>query len=205
VKYQAFLSPLHDAWKIYTPVGFSSTASDIKLPDEGKIIKVFSDDLVAFVQGEMGSQEKLLQAAVTKASNQASKSKAQNSLAVLHSRFGMYDQALKEFNQILAKDEYLPSLINAGNIFFMQANYDKALDYYNRAAKKAPKNATVLLCVARANHALENYSIAKQAYADLQKVNPDLAQQFSYLDLRGEEATRAADAAGQRGMVVWSE
>ncbi|MCX7039440.1 MAG: hypothetical protein NT005_09965, partial [Spirochaetes bacterium] len=82
---------------------------------------------------------------------------------------------------------------------------EKALEYYNRAAKKAPKNATVLLCIARANHAMENYSSAKKAYTDLQALNPKLAQQFAYLDLRGEEATRAADVTGVRGTVIWSE
>jgi transglutaminase-like putative cysteine protease len=205
VKNQAVLYPLHDAWKVYAPVGFSNTTTDIKLPAEDKIVKAMSDDLVAFVKGEMGQQETTLQAAANKATGQAAKSKALNSLAVLHSRFGLYDQAIKEYQQILAKDEYLPALINFGNIYFMQAAYDKALEFYNRAAKKSAKNATVLLCVARANHALENYSIAKKAYADLQAVNPDLAAQFAYLDLRGDEATRAADASGLRRTVVWSE
>jgi len=205
VKNQAVLYPLHEAWKVYAPVGFASTTSDIKLPADDKIVKAMSDDLVAFVKGEMGVQEATLQAAATKASSQAAKSRALNSLAVLHSRFGMYDQATKEYDQILAKDEYLPALINYGNIYFMQAAYDKALEYYNRAAKKSAKNATVLLCVARANHALENYSIAKKAYAELQEVDPDLAQKFAYLDLRGDEATRAADASGLRRTVVWSE
>ncbi len=205
VKNQAVLYPLRDAWKVYAPVGFASSASDIKLPADTRIVKALTDDLVAFVQGEMGDQERSLQASVTRASNQPAKSKALNSLAVLHSRFGMYDLAQKEYDAILAKDEYLPALINYGNIFFMQAAYDKALEFYNRAAKKSPKNATVLLCVARANHALENYSIAKRAYADLQAVNPDLARQFAYLDLRGDEATRAADINGVKGIVVWSE
>jgi tetratricopeptide (TPR) repeat protein len=204
-KNQAVLYPLHDAWKVYAPVGFANTNVDIKLPADAQIVKAMSDDLVAFVKGEMGQQETTLLAAANKATGQAAKSKALNSLAVLHSRFGLYDQAIKEYQQILAKDEYLPALINFGNIYFMQAAYDKALEFYNRAAKKSPKNATVLLCVARANHALENYSIAKKAYADLQAVNPDLAAQFAYLDLRGDEATRAADASGLRRTVVWSE
>jgi hypothetical protein len=52
---------------------------------------------------------------------------------------------------------------------------------------------------------MENYSSAKKAYADLQALNPQLAQQFAYLDLRGEEATRAADVTGVRGTVIWSE
>jgi tetratricopeptide (TPR) repeat protein len=205
VKDQAKLYPLHDAWKVYAPVGFANSASDIKIPSDTRIVKAFSDDLVAFVQGEMGDQERQLKATVAAATTQGAKSKAINSLAVIHSRFGLYDQAMSEFNQILAKDEYLPALINEGNIYFMQASYDKALALYNRAAAKAPNNATVLLCVARANHALENYSIAKAAYSKLQQVNPDLAGQFSYLDLRGDEATRAADVAGVRGTVVWSQ
>ncbi len=205
VKDQAKLYPLHDAWKAYAPVGFASVASDIKIPADAKIVTAFSDDLVAYIQGEMGDQERQLKAAVANASGQAGKSKAQNSLAVLHSRFGMYDQAMTEFQAILAKDDYLPALINVGNIYFMQASYDQALEFYNRAAKKAPNNPTALLCVARANHALENYSIARSAYAKLQQINPDLAAQFSYLDLRGDEATRAADASGVRGTVVWSQ
>ena len=202
---QAKLYPLHDAWSIYAPVGFSSTELSIKVPDDSRIVKAFSDDLVAFVQGEMGNQERILQASLSKASTPAGKEKTLNSLAVLHSRFGLYDQALSEFQQILAKDQYLPALINAGNIYFMQAAYDKALDFYNRAAAKAPTNATAVLCVARANHALENYSIAKAAYDKLQTLNPDLATQFSYLGLRGEEATRAADVAGVSRTVVWAQ
>jgi len=204
-KNQAVLYPVREAWKVYEPVGFSAGVSDVKIPAEDKIVKAFAADLDAFVKGEMGQQELALQTAVTRATTQANKSKALNSLAILHSRFGLYGQAQKEFEQVLAKDEYLPSLINLGNIYFMQDKDEKALEYYNRAAKKAPKNATVLLCIARANHAMENYSSAKKAYADLQAVNPELAQQFAYLDLRGEEATRAADVTGVRGTVIWSE
>jgi tetratricopeptide (TPR) repeat protein len=204
-KNQAVLYPVRDAWKVYEPVGFSTVASPVKMPADDAVVKAFAADLDAFVKGEMGQQELVLQTAVTKATTQASKSKAQNSLAVLHSRFGLYAQAQKEFEQVLAKAEYLPSLINLGNIYFMQDNNDKALEYYNRAAKIAPKNATVLLCVARVNHAMENYSSAKKAYAELQAVDPGLAQKFAYLDLRGEEATRAADVTGVKGTVVWSE
>lgn len=204
-KNQAVLYPVREAWKVYEPVGFSAGVSDIKIPAADQLVKAYAADLDAFVKGEMGQQELALQTAVNKATTQANKSKALNKLAILHSRFGLYSQAQKEFEQVLAKEDYLPSLINLGNIYFMQDNNEKALEYYNRAAKKAPKNATVLLCIARANHAMENYSSAKKAYADLQALNPELAQQFAYLDLRGEEATRAADVTGVKGTVIWSE
>jgi tetratricopeptide (TPR) repeat protein len=117
----------------------------------------------------------------------------------------LFDKAQKTLMEVLAKDEYVPALINMGNIYFVQSQTDKALDFYDRAYKKDPNNPTVLLCVARVNHALENYAIAKKAYADLQAKDPELAQRFAYLDLRGEEATRAADANGVRKVVIWQE
>ena len=45
----------------------------------------------------------------------------------------------------------------------------------------------------------------KKVYAELKVKDPDLALQFAYLDLKGEEATRAANAAGVNGVVVWEQ
>lgn len=201
-KNQAAFYPLHEAWKIYQPVGYSSTASNIAIPAQNKLVKMYTDEVNSFVTSQIGRQEAALLAAANKAAN---KSKPLNSLAVLYSRYGLYDKAQRTLGDVLAKDEYVPALINMGNIYFVQSKTDKALDFYNRAYKKDPNNPTVLLCVARVNHALENYSIAKKAYADLQVKDPELAQRFAYLDLRGEEATRAADANGVRKVVIWQE
>jgi tetratricopeptide (TPR) repeat protein len=201
-KNQAAFYPLHEAWKTYQPVGYSSTASNIAIPAQDKLVKVYTAEVNSFVTSQIGRQEAALLAAADKAAN---KSKPLNSLAVLYSRYGLFDKAQKTLNDVLAKDEYVPALINMGNIYFVQSQTDKALDFYNRAYKKDPNNPTVLLCVARVNHALENYSIAKKAYADLQAKDPELAQRFAYLDLRGEEATRAADANGVRKVVIWQE
>lgn len=202
---KAVLYPVREAWKTYEPVGFSVAETAVKIPPDDKLVSAFSSDLDAFVAGELGLQEIALQAAIDGAQTAAAKSKALNGLAILHSRFGLYDQARKEFERILAEDEYMPALLNLGNIYFMQNDGEKALEFYARAARKAPKNSTVLLAIARANHALENYSIAKKAYEELLAVNPALAQQYSYLGLRGEEATRAAAATGAKGIVIWSE
>ena len=63
----------------------------------------------------------------------------------------------------------------------------------------------MLLSIARINHELENYGTARAAYQKLQSIDPELAQRFAYLGLRGEEAARAADAAGVKGEMVWDE
>ncbi len=201
-KKQAGFYPLHEAWNMYQPVGYSSTDSNVAIPQQDKLVKVYTDEVNTFVTGQIGRQEAALLAAVNKAAN---KSKPLNSLAVLYSRYGLFDKAQKSLLQVLAKEEYVPALINIGNIYFVQSHVDKALEFYNRAYKKDPNSPTVLLCVARANHALENYSIAKKAYQDLQNKDPELAQKFAYLDLRGEEATRAADQSQVKKVVIWQD
>ena len=201
-KKQAAFYPVHDAWSVYQPVGYSSNELNIKIPDQDTVTKKFTADQVAFVDMEIGAQEAGLLATVKKEGN---KSKTLNTLAVLYSRYGLYDKAEKALQEVLAREEFVPALVNLGNIYFVRSQPDKAAEYYNRAFKKDPNNPTVLLCVARANHALENYSIAKDAYTKLQAVDPDLAQKFAYLDLRGEESTRAANASGLQKVVVWEE
>jgi hypothetical protein len=201
-KNQAKFYPTHDAWNVYQPVGYSSNELNIQIPDQDKVIKEFTSDQAAFANMEIGGQEARLLAAAKKEGNM---SKSLNTLAVLYCRYGLFDNAQKVLQEVLAIEEYVPALINMGNIYFVRSQMDKAAEYYTRANKMDPNNSTVLLCVARVNHALENYEIAKKAYAKLQEVDPDLAQKFAYLNLRGDEATRAADVSGLRKVVVWEE
>jgi tetratricopeptide (TPR) repeat protein len=87
----------------------------------------------------------------------------------------------------------------------MRQNYEKALSFYQRAFKQSPKDPIVLLCLARANHELQNYGEVKKLYQSLRNANPDLAGQFAYLDLQGDEATRAAEVSHVRDVVLWQE
>lgn len=194
--------PVHDAWKTYQPVGYSSSELNIKIPDQNNVLKAFQDQQVAFVDMQIGPQEASL---LAEAKRPGDPSRPLNTLAVLYSRYGEFDKAQKVLGQILAKEQYLPALVNMGNIFFVRGDIEGALKYYNTAYQKSPNSPTVLLCIAQANHAEENYASAKDAYDKLQKISPDLAQKYAYLNLKGQEATRAADAAGLNGTVVWQE
>jgi tetratricopeptide (TPR) repeat protein len=92
-----------------------------------------------------------------------------------------------------------------GNLYYMQDELSKAKEYYDRASALSPDNPKVLLAVARVDHELENYGTARQAYAKLKELSPELADRFAYLDLRGSQAARAADAAQLKGVVLWEE
>jgi hypothetical protein len=80
-----------------------------------------------------------------------------------------------------------------------------ALTFFNKAYKKEPKHPGALLGIARASHEIENYATVKKSFGELRQVDPDLASRFAYLELKGEEATRAADILQVRDFIIWQE
>ncbi len=127
-----------------------------------------------------------------------------NSFGILYAQYGLYDCAKEAFTRLLSR-EYVPALVNMRNLMWKRGEPRQAIGFYTRALNQEPRNAKALLCVARIHHDLENYGEAKQAYGQLKAIAPDLTQKFAYLDLRGSEATRAADATQARTEMVWEK
>jgi len=199
---QADFYPLHDAWQLYEPVGLPGADVPVNLPASEKIVSAFQQETGKFIDQEILPRVAALESQILKAQDPR---KPINQLGVLYARYGQYERAQKQFEKLLAKEEYAPALLNMGNILYLSDQKEKALDLYNRAYARDPRNPRVLLAVAKASHDLENYFAAKKAYSELKARDPDLALEFAYLDLKGEEATRAANAAGVNGVVVWEE
>jgi ankyrin repeat protein/tetratricopeptide (TPR) repeat protein len=199
---QAAFYPLHDAWKVYEPVGLSGSEVALSLPPTEKIVESYLQQVGWLVDQELSPKVVALKRQIETASDPR---KPRNALGVLYARYGQYDRAKQEFERLIAKEEYTPALLNLGNILYLSEQKEKALDYYDRAYAKDPENPHVLLAVAIVNHDLENYYRVKKVYAELKARDPDLAARFAYLELRGEEATRSADASGLGGTVIWEE
>jgi tetratricopeptide (TPR) repeat protein len=199
---QAAFYPLHEAWQLYEPVGLPGADATVTLPPVEKILSAYQGEAGRFIDQEISTKVAALQSQISAAKDAR---KPTNDLGVLYARYGLLDRAQKQFSMLLAKEDYVPALLNMGNILYLGDQKEKALDYYNRAYAKDPKNPRVLLAVAKASHDLEDYFRVKKVYAELKARDPELAAQFAYLDLKGEESTRAANAAGVSGVVVWEE
>jgi tetratricopeptide (TPR) repeat protein len=199
---QADFYPLHDAWQSYEPVGLPGAEVTVTLPPSEKIVNAYQGEAGKFVDQEIFPRVADFENQIAKVQDPR---KPMNDLGVLYAKYGQYDRAQKEFAKLLAKEDYVPALLNMGHLLYLSDQKEKALDYYDRALAKDPKNPRVLLAVAKASHDLEDYFRTKKAYAELKLLDPDLALQFAYLDLKGEESTRAANEAGVNGIVVWEE
>jgi tetratricopeptide (TPR) repeat protein len=199
---QADFYPVHDAWKLYPSVGLSGVEVALSLPSSERVAKDYQLEVSKFVDQEISSKVSELESQIERGPDP---SKPRNALGVLYARYGQYDRAQQEFEKILVREEYLPALLNMGNILYLSNQKEKALDYYNRAYGRDPDNSHVLLMLSIVSHDLENYYQANKVYTQLKNKDPELAAKFSYLELKGEEATRAAEIGGLAGVVVWEE
>ena len=198
---KALLYPMHDSWKEYQPAGLPGS-SQVTMPSRDSVLKLFGSELHTFIDRELFPKVEKLEQQIARSNNG---SKYINRLGVLYAKYGQSNQAEAEFHRVLQREEYLPALINMGNLKYLAKDYKGALKFYDRARILEPENPSVLVAVARANHELENYGDVKEQYGLLREIDPELAEKFAYLELRGDEAARASDAVQQKEKVLWDE
>ena len=157
---------------------------------------------MSLISREITGKETELMAAVSRSKNSP---RSLNALGVLYARYDLSDKAEAQFQMAVKTDEYVPALVNLGTLRFRDARPDDAIAYYERAYKQAPHDPLVLLGLARANHEQQNYGAVKKQYEELRSLSPELANQFAYLRLQGEESTRAAESSQAGGIMVWEE
>jgi tetratricopeptide (TPR) repeat protein len=183
-------------------VGFKEGASGIELPDKEQVTDAVKECIGRHVERQIYPRVAALE---KKLKQNPSAISYRNKLAVVYARYGLYDKALEQFQRILYQREYTPALTNTGNIYFIRKEYQSALKYYNRALEQNSRNRSALVGIARCNHELENYGLVKKTYEQIKDLDPDLAERYAYLDLKGGRADRALDAAGLQTIVVWQE
>ncbi|TVQ26525.1 MAG: hypothetical protein EA383_05305 [Spirochaetaceae bacterium] len=203
VRGQAEIYPIAEAWDVYPAVGLPDSPPSIAAVSPQALEANYYRQLTRFVDREIFPQVSRLRTLITQSDNDP---RHINRLGVLYARHGLDDRARQEFSRIADRTPPYPSaLINLGNLEFLARDIHQALDYYERAQRLAPDNPVVLLAIARCHHEMENYGFVAHSYNRLKEINPDLAEEFSYLDFRGEEARRAAQVAEMVSRVVWDE
>ena len=190
----------HEAWKVYEPVGFAEGGSVSKIPDRSLVVDAYQDTVERLIRYHISEEVDRLQHRIS----QNESPRDRNALGVLYASFGLYGQAEPEFSRALElSPESFSALMNLGHIEYLSVNIDAALLLYERAFEVSPENPRVMLAIARANHELENYGITRRYYEDLRKADPDLADEYAYLELRSDQATRSSAFSALINSVPW--
>jgi tetratricopeptide (TPR) repeat protein len=196
--------PTAEAWATFEPVGYTNLKEgNIVVPAQDAVLQAFMAEVRKLVEREVAPRAAELKA---KLSSSGQDPKLINSLGVLYARYGMVKEAEAQFQLALGKREYLPSLLNMGNLALLRGDSRGALAFYSRAVNLDRQSAQVLLGLAKAYLGLEQFDEANRRYSELKRVDPALAERNAYLDSRpGDEKARASAADQGLTTIVWAE
>jgi tetratricopeptide (TPR) repeat protein len=200
--------PISEAWTEYPP---ANTGEIVKvapsLPTVQSVGSLYDAEIQRFYIAEFQPRIDASKADIAKAKG-LDLLRKRNRLGILYARFGMLDEARKQFEAIVAADEggsgkvAVAALINLGNIAYLSSIFDKAADFYDRALKLQPDNAAALLGSARANYELGKGAKATSSLEKLRVVSPVEAEKYAYI---GGASTSGRAASADKELSSWSD
>jgi tetratricopeptide (TPR) repeat protein len=193
-----------DAWENYKPVAFSVSTIELGSPSSVDVEQRFIEELDSFVGQEIAPREQVLRDRMV---SRPEDPRIFNSLGVLYARYGKYAEAEVQFELAVENDDFVPSMINLGNLNFIASDFQKAQRQYQRVLELDQDNSKALLGLSRTEYELENFGSAKALYRQLSSVSPDLAAKFTYLgpEHSTDDSARAANAEELRTKVEWED
>ena len=197
----AALYPTQTSWEKYEPVGMPGNEIRVPLPPSNDIVAVYTKSLDSFIRGEIRITEQKLKAQINKSGFSAARI---NKLGVLYARFGQFDKAENEFQKVVAKQDYLPSLINLGNIQLTKNNSSEAFKFFAKAERLSPNNSKVLLGLARCNYDSGDIKAANSNFKKLETANPKLAMKYPHLGSENAAFGRASQVKNQE-VTEWED
>jgi tetratricopeptide (TPR) repeat protein len=199
---QDVIFTISEAQAVYMPAEMESPDMETRFPDAYDVLTAYNDNLAEYIDWELKPRVDKLLAGSTDDEDNLS---ILNQIGILYARYGLYDESLTYFERILLKEDYVPALMNMGQVYFLMGELKKALPFYEEAYRKAPLEPIIILCLANLNYALENYASAREAYQKLKSLDPELASQYFYLEFEGDEARLTAREDIEMDMVIWEE
>ena len=131
--------------------------------------------------------------------------RVRNSLGILLARYGELQKASIELSRATMQQDYVPALINLGHIYYIQEDYVRAQPFYERAYDQAPFDPRVILALAKVNYRLENFGNARRNHEKLESIDPELAEEFSFLKSPYDPNVGIPKEFEEKDVVVWIE
>ncbi|MCK4515596.1 MAG: hypothetical protein KAU31_10080, partial [Spirochaetaceae bacterium] len=186
-----------DAQRLYQPVALVEGDAGIQYASGDQIVTNFRRGMDRIIEAIIGDYSGIAEDSGNK--------RDYNVLGIVSAEYGRYASAERAFNTALSLDRnYLSPLINLGNVYFLQNQFQSALRNYHRAEETlvsrgredTPTFQSLLLNIAKSYHALENFDRSQEYYDRLRELNPDMAARNTYLEESQGRASRAQSGPG---------
>jgi tetratricopeptide (TPR) repeat protein len=204
VKRSVDFIPVAEAWKSYESSGYLPGVIELRLPSEMTIADRIDRSFARFIALELDPWVKEFESI---AAEQQDPSKTLNRIGMLYIRYGLHEQAKQTFQSILTRNDYLPSIINLANLYFLDNNYEKAFQYYRKAEEISGRNISpsVLLQLARTTSELGDRNRTGEYLALLRQKDDSLAEaniHLAAIDVQGSGA-RASSSVDTFDLLPW--
>ncbi|MBI5235511.1 MAG: tetratricopeptide repeat protein, partial [Deltaproteobacteria bacterium] len=164
-----FVNP-REAWKTYAPA---------TLPQDEFTQNISMAAIEKKFPGELESLKKKKVENIVKRSAKEKGASEKRKKIVLYGKNNMIAEALKLTDELLKSSPHDPELLNnAGNILFMQGNFEKALEKYREASKITPDDAGIWINMARAHLKMKRTSKAGEAFDKALSLDKDVKEQY---------------------------
>lgn len=193
---------LAEAWGKYPPAAVPEVTVRGKKPAAEEVSRVFDTLISLVVSREVEPRAERL---MSRFGDDGGDGRQHNSLGILYARYGVYKNALEHF-QIAVKKGYDRAGINVGNIAFLMGDYETAITWYRLAIEEMPGRPAPVIGLARALYELDRYEEADIYFQEAARLDPELAERYSYLAARlSGGIARASAAADRLGDMMWDE
>jgi len=193
---------LTDAWRRFPPAGVPGITASTRKPSEDQVRAAFDNAVSLVVAKEVTPRAERMRLSF---GPEGGSGRQRNSLGVLYARYGMYAEALAEFQAAAALGHQAAS-VNIGNVAFLIADYKTAAAWFERAAKERPEDVAAIIGLARSLYELDRYEEADALFRRATNYMPELAERYGYLSARVTgSAARASAVMDRGGGMLWGE
>lgn len=196
------LFTIAEAWAAFPPPGVPDVTAETEKPGEEQLVNAFSNVVNLVVLREVTPRVAALRESF---GPDGGNGRQRNFLGITYARYGMYEQALEEFQAALELG-YGRAAVNTGNVAYLLGDYEAAVQWYRTAVERSPDDSLALIGLARALYELDRFDEADEYFRTATDVQPSLGDRYSYLSARltGSQA-RASAAAERSGDMLWNE
>lgn len=196
------LYKLSDAWRQFPPAGVPGIPAATKKPSEEQVRAAFDVAVALVVAKEVTPRAERMRISF---GPEGGTGRQRNSLGVLYARYGMYAEALAEFQKAAALG-YPGAAVNIGNVAYLMADFKTSAAWFQKAFDDTPADVAAIIGLARSMYELDRYEEADALFRKATAMMPELAERYGYLSARLTGTTSRASAVMEKGGgMIWDE
>jgi len=168
---------LKQAWKHYKPVTLKKSRYTIEYPDKERaytLVKIAHTELLS------KSINRLILPYQSMIENNPTNITARMQIAILYSRYGLYDDAqlvFDDLHELAPENSAVHS--NQGNLYLLAGKFDNAVSSYKKAISKDQNDGGIWVNLSMASYRMGDLKSASTQYQQAISLTPELKDSYS--------------------------